>query len=97
VVARELTKVHEEFRTGTLGELAASVGEGDGGLRGECTVLIEGRSTPPDDDATARARPVAERLLAAGVSRKEVAGLLTELFGVGRNDAYELVQGLGGV
>ena len=95
VVARELTKVHEEFRTGTLGELAASVGNGEEELRGECTVVVEGSSAPPADDSMARARPAAARLLAAGISRKEVTGMLTELFGVGRNEAYDLVQGLG--
>ena len=95
VVARELTKVHEEFRAGTLGELAESVGQDGEALRGECTVVVEGSPAPPADDSIARARPAAARLLAAGISRKEVTGMLTELFGVGRNQAYDLVQGLG--
>ena len=95
VVARELTKIHEEFRTGTLGELAESLGGDDGAVRGECTVLVEGRSAPPADDSLERARPAAQRLLAAGVSRKEVATLLTEAFGVGRNAAYKLVMEMG--
>src|ERR1043166_3663414 len=95
VVARELTKVHEEFRTGTLGELAGSIGTGEEELRGECTVVVEGSPAPPADDSMARARPAAARLLAAGISRREVTGMLTELFGVGRNEAYDLVQGLG--
>ena len=95
VVARELTKVHEELRTGTLGELAGSIGTGEEELRGECTVVVEGSPAPPADDSMARARPAAARLLAAGISRREVTGMLTELFGVGRNEAYDLVQGLG--
>lgn len=40
VVARELTKVHEEFLRGTAAELAASLGSR--ALKGEATVLIEG-------------------------------------------------------
>ncbi len=40
VVARELTKVHEEFLRGTAHELAASIGER--ALKGEATVLVEG-------------------------------------------------------
>ena len=40
VVARELTKIHEEFHRGTARELAASVGPR--ALKGEATVLIEG-------------------------------------------------------
>jgi 16S rRNA (cytidine1402-2'-O)-methyltransferase len=40
VVARELTKVHEEFLRGTAADLAASIGQKT--LKGEATVLIEG-------------------------------------------------------
>ena len=40
VVARELTKVHEEFMRGTAGELAAAIGARP--IKGEATVLIEG-------------------------------------------------------
>jgi len=90
VVARELTKIHEEFRQGSLEELGAHY-RGDGeAARGECTVLVAGADPAPDDETAARAGPAAARLLEAGVSRKEVAALLTELFGVPRNDAYRL-------
>ncbi|HOW85862.1 MAG TPA: 16S rRNA (cytidine(1402)-2'-O)-methyltransferase [Candidatus Aminicenantes bacterium] len=40
VVARELTKVHEEFLRGTASELAATIGART--IKGEATVLIEG-------------------------------------------------------
>jgi 16S rRNA (cytidine1402-2'-O)-methyltransferase len=40
VVARELTKVHEEFLRGTASEIAAAVGSRS--LKGEATVLVEG-------------------------------------------------------
>ena len=88
-VARELTKLHEEFRHGSLEELAAHYHDGTG-TRGECTVLIAGAAPAPDDGVTSRAGPAAARLLEAGVSRKEVAALLTDLFGVPRNHAYRL-------
>lgn len=91
VVARELTKVHEEFRHGSLEELAAHYRLDGEGVRGECTVLIAGADPAPDHDSADRARPAAARLLEAGVSRKEVAALLTDLFGVPRNEAYRLV------
>ena len=41
VIARELTKVHEEFLRGTAEELQASLGQRI--LKGEATVLVEGR------------------------------------------------------
>jgi 16S rRNA (cytidine1402-2'-O)-methyltransferase len=40
VIARELTKVHEEFVRGKAGELAVSLGQRT--LKGEATVLVEG-------------------------------------------------------
>jgi 16S rRNA (cytidine1402-2'-O)-methyltransferase len=40
VVARELTKIHEEFLRGTARELAAAIGAR--ALKGEATVLVEG-------------------------------------------------------
>ena len=40
VVARELTKIHEEFIRGKVGELAAKLGTRI--LKGEATVLVEG-------------------------------------------------------
>lgn len=40
VIARELTKVHEEFIRGKAGELAGTLGQRT--LKGEATVLVEG-------------------------------------------------------
>lgn len=42
VMAREMTKMHEEIRRGTLADLAASAE--DGALRGEITFVVEGAS-----------------------------------------------------
>jgi 16S rRNA (cytidine1402-2'-O)-methyltransferase len=92
-VARELTKVFEETRTGTLGELAGYYAEAP--ARGEVTIVIAGTGhapaaepTAPDPEARARA------LLAAGLSRKDVADRLAEDTGISRNTAYRLVNEL---
>jgi 16S rRNA (cytidine1402-2'-O)-methyltransferase len=93
VVARELTKVHEELRTGTLGELADYYSEH--APKGELTVVLEGTgSPPPEEDRTDEAAEQAAVLLAEGLSRREVARRLTETHGLSRNDAYRLVTGL---
>ena len=90
VVARELTKIHEEFVAGTLAELAERYAGDDDPVRGECTVLVEGAAARPEQDDGDRARSAAARLLAAGISRKEIASLLSEWFGLSRNAAYEI-------
>jgi 16S rRNA (cytidine1402-2'-O)-methyltransferase len=89
VVARELTKLHEEVICGTLSELVGYYQAHS--PRGEITVLVEGaadvRTTP--DPAQARAR--AEELLAAGNTRKDVAGLVAKEFALPKRDAYKMV------
>lgn len=93
VVARELTKLHEELRSGTLADLAdyySSIPP-----RGELTVVVEGTGTPAvSPDRTDEAVERATELLADGMSRREVARLLAESHGLSRNDAYRLVMGL---
>jgi len=92
-VARELTKLHEEFRSGTLAELADYYSEHE--PRGEITVVIAGTGAPaPEEDRTEEAAEHAVELLAEGLSRREVARRLTESHGLSRNDAYRLVTGL---
>jgi 16S rRNA (cytidine1402-2'-O)-methyltransferase len=93
MVARELTKLHEELRTGTLAELADYYSETP--PRGELTIVVEGTGTPArPPDRTADATEEATALLAEGLSRREVARRLTETLGMPRNDAYRLVMGL---
>ena len=92
-VARELTKLHEELRAGTLAELADYYSETS--PRGELTIVMEGTGTPPaPPDRTSDAMEEAAALLAQGLTRREVARRLTETLGLPRNDAYRLVMGL---
>ncbi len=89
VVARELTKLHEEFRRGTVAELAAYYGAT--APRGEVVVLLEGAPVVvPDHEAAARR---AEALRAEGTSVRDTVRHLQEEFGVARNEAYRLAQG----
>jgi 16S rRNA (cytidine1402-2'-O)-methyltransferase len=93
LVARELTKLHEELRRGTLAELADYYSMTP--PRGELTIVVEGTGAPAaPPDRTADALEEATALLAEGLSRREVARRITETMGISRNDAYRLVMGL---
>jgi 16S rRNA (cytidine1402-2'-O)-methyltransferase len=93
VVARELTKLHEEFRGGTVAELADYYSNVP--PRGELTIVLQGTGGPaPEPDRSGEALEAAAELLAEGLSRREVARQLTESHGLSRNDAYRLVTGL---
>lgn len=81
-VARELTKVHEEFVRGSLEDLAERF---SGEVLGEITLVLEGaprerEAADPDDLLRAR--------LASGVSVKDAAREVSEALGLPRKDIY---------
>ena len=95
VVARELTKLHEEFYRAPLDEAVEHLRER--GVRGEVVVVVEGNPEPESPDETeAAARTLAEALLAQGVAPSAVARELRTRLDIPRNDAYQLVQQLAG-
>ena len=94
VVARELTKMHEEARSGTLTSLEGYYREH--GPRGEVTVVVagvpRGETAPPVDDAEVSAR--ARALLAEGFTRRDAATQLAQEFPIARREAYRIVSNL---
>jgi 16S rRNA (cytidine1402-2'-O)-methyltransferase len=91
VVARELTKLHEEVRAGTLKELADYFDEKV--PRGEITLVLAGSETPlkadpPPVDIEQRAA----ELLEAGHTRKGVVRILVDESGLARNEVYRRVM-----
>lgn len=93
-VARELTKLHEEFRRGTVGEVAAYYRESP--PRGEVTVVVEPAAPAPEETDPEVVRREARALLARGLRPSQVAKELARSPGVSRNRAYEVVQELKG-
>jgi 16S rRNA (cytidine1402-2'-O)-methyltransferase len=93
VVGREITKLHEEFRVGTLSELADALQAEP--PRGEVTIVLapvaEAGGGGPDPEA---ARALAAELLAAGRSKRDVVREVTDRTGVARNLVYDMVQGM---
>lgn len=88
VVARELTKLHEEFRRGTVAELVAYYRDQQV-VRGELVLLLEGG--PPPAAGVDGAGDLARELLAAGQSASSAAREVALRLGLPRNQAYELV------
>jgi len=91
-VARELTKVHEEFVRGTLSDARRYYGERR--VRGEVTVGVEPAPSPSGADVVDRAagRALARALLDTGASPSHAAREVAKRLGVARNEAYALVQ-----
>jgi 16S rRNA (cytidine1402-2'-O)-methyltransferase len=94
-VARELTKLHEEFVRGTLGEASAYYSEHP--PKGEVTVVLEPvqGTDAAVGDREDKARALASELLAAGTRPSQVAKQLVERLDLARNDAYRIVHDIG--
>jgi 16S rRNA (cytidine1402-2'-O)-methyltransferase len=96
-LAREVTKLHEEFRRGTLSDLAASLSEKP--ARGEITLLIgpvpaEQRAAQRDSSQSLAER-VDELIRQAKLDRKEALKLAAKERGLTKRAAYsELHLGL---
>jgi 16S rRNA (cytidine1402-2'-O)-methyltransferase len=93
-VARELTKIHEEFVRGSLGTLAALYA--DKRPLGEITLVVEGsqknaHAALASEIAGAAAR--AAELLAEGLSPRDASARLAHETGLPRTQAYRLVLG----
>jgi 16S rRNA (cytidine1402-2'-O)-methyltransferase len=89
VLARELTKVHEEFLRGTAGDVLADL-RSRPSIKGEITLVIGAAN-----ESTASGDPVGEvaRLEAAGIERMEAIKAIARQFGIGKRDLYCKVAG----
>jgi 16S rRNA (cytidine1402-2'-O)-methyltransferase len=87
-VARELTKHYEEFRRGTLLEVAAYYEETP--PRGEIVIVLAGAQAVVATEDELRA--AADALRASGVRPREIVQRLMDEHGAGRNIAYRLAH-----
>jgi 16S rRNA (cytidine1402-2'-O)-methyltransferase len=89
VVARELTKTHEQVRAGTLGELASELGSGIP-LLGEFVIVVAGdrSETVPDE---ARAKEIYAALVTE-LEPSKALRLTASITGLPRNELYRLVR-----
>jgi 16S rRNA (cytidine1402-2'-O)-methyltransferase len=88
VVARELTKKFEEFKRGTVAELASTYGKAD--PKGEVVLVIGGaeRHTISESDLA----DAAAKLRASGKAPRDVMEHLVSSLGASRNAAYRLAH-----
>ncbi len=88
-VCRELTKIHEEVRRGSAGELAEHYRANP--ARGEVVVVVGGASR--GEGARAAALAALEELVDGGVRTRTAAAIVARLTGVGANELYRELTG----
>lgn len=86
VLAREVTKVHEEFLRGTASELIAVLGKRPA-LKGEFTLMIgKGEAVEADDTPLDQA---VEELIQAGVPRMQAFKTIAKRRGLSKREVYK--------
>jgi 16S rRNA (cytidine1402-2'-O)-methyltransferase len=87
VVAREITKIHEEFLRGSVSDIIADLEQRDT-VKGECTLIVSGAplDTPPSMEALEQA--IADMLDHREGSLGTIAKTLAGRFGLPRNTVY---------
>jgi 16S rRNA (cytidine1402-2'-O)-methyltransferase len=86
VLARELTKIHEEFLRGTPSEIIAALAK-HSSLRGEITLIIgKGESLEADDKPLETA---VQELMEAGVPRMQAIKTVAHRRGLSKREVYK--------
>lgn len=92
VVARELTKLHEEFIQGMAGELAVSLADRE--IKGECVVMIAGARKQSKSLAMDAEKVL--RVLLKELPASKAAKVAAQLTGESRKELYALASRLSG-
>lgn len=89
-LAREISKLHEEFIRARLKDILADHQPTE---KGEFVVLIE--AAPPQAEySEAEIRDFIAGVPASGISSRELAAEVSQRFGISRNRAYQLILGV---
>lgn len=88
VVARELTKMHEEFLRGTAEEIRRELAS-RGAVRGEITILI-GKGEPVPDESSVE--DAVQALEQQGVSRMDAIKQVAKSRGLSKREVYRLTR-----
>jgi len=97
VLARELTKLHEEFLRGTAAELLATL-RARPSIRGEMVLLIDGSpatsasTTSPNTHSASLADEVASLMKSEDLSEKDALKRVAKSRGIGKSEAYRELQ-----
>jgi len=93
VIARELTKLHEEFLRGPVHQLRATLADRSS-VRGEMVLMfaLAAAETAPTDQRPSIAVEVAARQKAEGISEMDALKRVARERGIGKSEAYRELQ-----
>ncbi|MEZ2348760.1 16S rRNA (cytidine(1402)-2'-O)-methyltransferase [Terriglobus sp. RCC_193] len=86
-LARELTKLHEEFLRGTASEVRTTVQSREN-IRGEMVLLLSGKILSEQNESTTSLSDQVRRLIGTGISEKDALKQVAKDLGIGKSEAY---------
>jgi 16S rRNA (cytidine1402-2'-O)-methyltransferase len=89
-VAREMTKIHEEFVSGTVSEVIANLRQRPS-IRGEITIVFGASSGIVAIVSETEVATEFERLRSSGMRRNDAVKAVAEKFGLRKNDVYRML------
>ena len=89
-VAREMTKIHEEFLSGTISSVHETLATRER-IRGEITVVFGAAKAATRPASADEIAAEFERLRAGGMRRNDAIKVIAEQFGMRKNDVYRML------
>lgn len=90
VLARELTKLHEEFIRGNISEVIEILPE----IRGEMVIVMDGNHEDPSDAVTDNdVLMKVNELIESGISTRDAIKQVAKETGISKNTVYNIVNG----
>ncbi len=87
VLARELTKLHEEYLRGTVSEVRAAL-QAREGIRGEMVLLLAGELVQASEAPAGSLADAIRALIRSGMEEKDALKQVARERGMGKSDAY---------
>ena len=91
-VAREMTKIHEEFVSGSISEVLADLKK-RGAIRGEITIVFAAAQAQPQQFSAEEVAREFARLRDSGMRRNDAVKAVAEKFGLRKNEVYKSLLG----
>jgi len=89
-LGREMTKLHEEFLSGTISEVLAELRTRPS-IYGEITLVFAAALAPTSAASSEEIAAEFERLRAGGMRRNDAVKAVAEKFGMRKNDVYRML------
>jgi len=89
-VAREMTKIHEEFVSGTIRQVLDQF-QSRAAIYGEITIVFAAAKREAEAVAPETIREEFQRLRDGGMRRNDAVKVIAEKFGMRKNDVYKLL------